>query len=481
MFDSLWGDSFTVETPVEDTKKLLNKVSNPKKVTLTTEKAIKSKTISLEERLEIITSNVLRILGVYKNNTQVIRTKQELVEYIDRAIINGEIAIDTETNNSLEPITCKLIGPCIYTPGMKNAYIPLNHVNRYTGERLDWQLTEDDVREQFSRLENTNIIMHNGKFDYQVIKCTCGIPLKVYWDTLLGARILNEDELAGLKTQYIQKIDSSIEKYDIEHLFKNVEYAVVDPDIFALYAATDAYMTFRLYEWQKSQMEMPENANLYRLFMDVEMPVMEVAAEMELTGVAIDKEYATRLSKKYHDQLDVIDKEIEEEVAKLKSEIDTWRLTPDANYHPPGKKEGAVAKSKSEQLVEPVNVGSVTQLAILLYDVLKTPVIDKKSPRGTGEDILKQIDLPVCKAILKKRGVEKLLSTYIDKLPACVCEKTNRLHAHFNQVGTDTGRFSSSDPNLQNIPSHEKSIRLMFSASPGYVMVGSDFSLCIAG
>ena len=166
MFDSLWGDSFTVETPVEDTKKLLNKVSNPKKVTLTTEKAIKSKTISLDERLEIITSNVLRILGVYKNNTQVIRTKQELVEYIDRAIVNGEIAIDTETNNSLEPITCKLMGPCIYTPGMKNAYIPLNHVNRYTGERLDWQLTEEDVREQFERLENTNIIMHNGKFDY---------------------------------------------------------------------------------------------------------------------------------------------------------------------------------------------------------------------------------------------------------------------------------------------------------------------------
>ena len=284
------------------------------------------------------------------------------------------------------------------------------------------------------------------------------------------------DSFLGLKTQYIQKIDSSIEKYDIEHLFKNVEYAVVDPDIFALYAATDAYMTFRLYEWQKSQMEMPENANLYRLFMDVEMPVMEVAAEMELTGVAIDKEYATRLSKKYHDQLDVIDKEIEEEVAKLKSEIDTWRLTPDANYHPPGKKEGAVAKSKSEQLVEPVNVGSVTQLAILLYDVLKTPVIDKKSPRGTGEDIIKQFDIPICKKIIEQRGILKLVGTYIDKLPTCVNPSTGRLHAQFLQLGADTGRFSSKEPNLQNIPSHEKSIRMMFKASPGYVLVGSDFS-----
>ena len=69
-----------------------------------------------------------------------------------------------------------------------------------------------------------------------------------------------------------------------------------------------------------------------------------------------------------------------------------------------------------------------------------------------------------------------LIGTYIDKLPQCVNEKTKRLHAHFNQLGTETGRFSSSDPNLQNIPSHEKAIRMMFKASDGYVMVGSDFS-----
>ena len=124
----------------------------------------------------------------------------------------------------------------------------------------------------------------------------------------------------------------------------------------------------------------------------------------------------------------------------------------------------------------PVELTSPTQLAILIYDVLKHPVVDKKSPRGTGEEILNKIDIPLSKLILKQRGLLKLINTYIDKLPTCVCEKTNRLHAQFQQLGADTGRFSSKDPNLQNIPSHEKSIRMLFTASPGYVLVGSDFS-----
>ena len=87
-------------------------------------------------------------------------------------------------------------------------------------------------------------------------------------------------------------------------------------------------------------------------------------------------------------------------------------------------------------------------MAILLYDILKVGLIDKKTPRGTGEEILQKINLPLCNLILEKRGLEKLIGTYIDKLPACVSEKDNRLHAHFNQLGAGTGRFSSSDPNL---------------------------------
>lgn len=482
MVNSLWGEEFTIKETPKQTKKIVDKINKPKQVKVITEKSLKSKSLSTRDKLNFIYSEVDRILGKYKENTIVIRDKETLIDYFDCAIKNGEIAIDTETNNSLDPLTCLLMGPCIYTPGKKNAYIPMHHVD-FDGKLLDNQLTEKDFREQLDRLNDTKIIMHNGKFDYQVIKCTCGgIELPIYWDTMIAAKILDENEKrAGLKYQYIDKIDSSQEKYDIEHLFEGIEYSLVDPDIFALYAATDAFMTYKLYKWQQEQFKKSQNDGLFNVFMNVEMPVIQVAAEMELTGICIDKEYADRLSHKTHLMADKIDEKISKELLKYRDVISEWRKTEEANYHPISKvrnKSGDfnIQKSKNEQLFDPPQVTSPTQLAILLYDVLKVKQVSTKSPRGTGEDILNKIDLPICKLILEKRGIEKLLNTYIDKLPECVNEKDGRLHAHFNQVGAGTGRFSSSDPNLQNIPSHEKNIRLMFTAGEGKVLVGADFS-----
>lgn len=482
MVNSLWGEEFTIKETPKQNKKIINKINNPRQVKVVTEKNLKSKTLSLHDKLSFIYSEVDRVLGKYKENTITIRDKKTLIDYFDCAIKNGEIAIDTETDNSLDPITCLLMGPCIYTPGKKNAYIPMHHIDK-DGNLLANQLTEQDFREQLDRLNNTKIIMHNGKFDYQVIKCTCGgIELPIYWDTMIAAKILDENEKrAGLKYQYIDKIDSSQEKYDIEHLFEGIEYAAVDPEIFALYAATDAFMTYKLYKWQQEQFNKPENDGLFNVFMNVEMPVIQVAAEMELTGICIDKEYAGRLSKKTHLQEEEVDRKIDEELKKYENTIANWRKTTEANFKPKSKKPNkdgiyTEQKSKNEQLLDPPQVTSPTQLAILLYDVLQIPSVDKKTPRGTGEDILNKIDLPLCKLILEKRGIEKLLSTYIDKLPACVNEKDGRLHAHFNQMGAGTGRFSSSDPNLQNIPSHQKNIRLMFTAGEDKVLVGADFS-----
>lgn len=479
--ESLWGEEFTIkETPLR-TKKLVEKINKPKQVKVVTEKAIKSKNVSIEDKLRLIYSEVDRILGHYKEDTICIRDKSTLIEYFDKAISNGIIAIDTETNNSLDPIICKLMGPCIYTPGMKNAYIPINHVDR-EGNLLSDQLTERDFREQLDRLSDCKIIMHNGKFDYEVIKCTCdGMELNIYWDTMIAAKILDENESVALKFQYIDKIDPLQEKYDIEHLFRDIEYARVDPDVFALYAATDAFMTYKLYLWQKEQFYKSDNKRLYDLFMNIEMPVVQVAAEMEITGITIDKEYANRLSRKYYNLVDNVRQKISNILNEYQPVISEWRKTEAANFHPVSKKankdgEYKLQKSKNEQLADPPLLSSATQLAILLYDVLQVPVIDSKSPRGTGEDILLKIDNPLCKLILEQRRLDKLISTYIDKLPNCICEKDGKLHAHFNQIGTHTGRFSSSDPNLQNIPSHNKEIRLMFKASEGNVFVGSDFS-----
>lgn len=472
---SLWGESFEVKSSKQKTKDVLNKTKNPKVVEIqSSDKLLKSKKISNKEKLIYVTKEVYRILGSYKDNTIVIKSYDDFVAYINKSIENGSIAIDTETNNSLDPISCKIMGLCLYTPGMKNAYIPINHVDINTQERFAWQVTEQQVQKQLQNLSNTKIIMHNGKFDYEVIKCTCNVALHIDWDTMIGAKVLNELERAGLKQQYIEKIDPSIEKYSIENLFEKLPYEIIDPELFALYAATDAFMTYKLYEYQVNEFKKPENQGLWNLFSTIEMPVVPVVAEMELAGVCIDKEYSERLSKKYHKMYEELQIKISEELSKYDITISNWRLTPEANHKE--IKNGKAQKSKNEQLENPVNFSSPTQLAILLYDILKQPVIDKKSPRGTGEEILQKMNLPICELILESRGLLKLINTYIDKLPECVSPVDNRLHAHFNQFGADTGRFSSSDPNLQNIPSHNNEIRMMFTAAPGNILVGGDFS-----
>ena len=481
---SLWGEEFTPPSQ-PDVKDLLKKVKQPKKQkVVSADKLLKSKKVSTEDKLRLITSEVYKILGRYKNDTLVIKTKEQLINYTDTALQNGEIAIDTETNNSLDPLTCKLMGPCIYTPGLKNAYIPINHVDYNTGKRLDWQLTEQDIYEQFSRLDNVKIITHNGKFDRKVLFCTTGWTMPIYWDTLIGARMLNENEKAGLKVQYISKIDPSIEKYSIEHLFKDMEYANVDPEVFALYAATDSFMTYKLYKYQQAIFEKFENRRLYDVFMNVEMKVLPVVTDMELEGIELDLEYAERLKKKYHPLVEKSEHDLNLEIEALRPQIEKWRSTEDAQLKPkiyatkgadlkkfPYKdndgKYYKLGKSKSEQLTEPINLGSATQLAILLYDVLKAKVVDKKTPRGTGKEILEKLqdEIPLCGKILEHRGFTKLVDAFIDTLPTQLSPRDNRLHATFDQLGTDTGRFSSKEPNLQQIPSKNKEIRMMFKAS----------------
>ena len=469
---NLWGEEFKVETTQSKSKKLLEKANNPKTV-----KTTKSSRISIEERLAEIRESVTNILGKYAESTIVIKSNEEFLDYIDKCVDIGIVALDTETNNSLDYLTCKLMGLCLYAPSLPAAYIPVNHINRMTSERFDWQVTEEQIKVGIDKLSNTKIITHNGKFDFQVIKCTCGTEFSVYWDSQIAAKVLDENEFsAKLKDQYVMKIDQNESRYSIEHLFEKLEYAIVEPELFALYAATDSYKTYKLYEWQYKEIHKPENIKLLSLLENIEFPVLKVSAKMELLGVCIDTEYANRLKLKYDNKLRDVQERIDKELSKYNKDIETWRLTEDANKRQSKSNGSGLGKSKSEQLETPVNLSSPTQLAILLYDVLKVPVVDKKKPRGTGEEILLKLKLPLCDLILEYRGLLKLINTYIEKLPSCLSEKDGRLHASFNQYGAKTGRFSSSDPNLQNIPSHENSIRMLFTASPGYVMVGSDFS-----
>ena len=474
-------------------------------------KILKSKKVSLEEKLAIIKLKVLEVLGKQRKNVVVIKTKEEFEDYVSKAIKFGRIAIDTETNNSTDPMTCQLMGLCLYYEGGKQAYIPINHVNPETGVRLEWQLTEADCREQLQRIKDagTFVVMHNGKFDYEVIKCTCDIEIEPDWDTMIGAHTINENEKMNLKWQYINKIDPTQEKYDIESLFI-VPYKYVEPEIFALYAATDSMMTDKLYVYQVAIIEAPGNERLLWLFKNIEMPIVKVAGDIELIGVCIDQEFGEKLRLKFNQNLEEIDARIEQELLDLVPVINKWKSSKDATektrqfepkkttlslakleekYPYVDEKTGKrykVGKAKIEQLADPINLASPTQLAILFYDILKAPTVSKKSPRGTGKEELEAIaertDITLCKLILERRGVVKLISTYIDVIPALARHwPDGRIRYKLNSVGTDTGRFSSGgefkfldgdEPitlaglNSQNVPSRGdgKITRMLFKA-----------------
>ena len=472
VMDSLWGDEFTAEEK-SNTKKILSKIKKETTETPTgTAKLLKSKKVSLEDKIKAITENVYKILGKQKDNVQLITTEADLHNYIQKGLTFGRIAIDTETNNSLDPLTCKLVGLCLYVKGEKQVYVPVNHVDPNTRELLPNQLTEQQIGKELQWMvdnkNNCKFIFHNYVFDYEVIKCTCGVMIPLDYDSIVAAQMIDENDRSGLKYLYTKFIDPSQEKYNIEHLFEGLEYAIFKPELFALYAATDAMMTDRLYEYQMEIFKKPEYAGVWDCTKTIEFPVEQAVAETELYGVSIDEEYSARLSAKYHKIAENVDQRLNDELTRIKPQIDAWKLTAEANQKPI-KEGGKVGKSKAEQLSDPISITSPTQLSILFYDIFKVGVVDKDTPRGTGEEILNKIYAKtknaLCKIILEKRGVEKLISTYVDKIPTVVNPKDGKVHARFKQLGAKTGRFASDNPNLQNIPAHAKDIRMMFKAS----------------
>ena len=460
----LWGEEFeNEESRKNKTQEVLNKITlSSSSNSPNADKVLKSKKVALNEKMSLVESEVYRILGKQLENVKTIYDKSELHEYLQKGIDFGSIAIDTETNNSLDPITCKLMGLCLYIKGEKQVYVPINHINKDTKERLSNQLTEQDIHDELQWLIDNKgdcqFIFHNGKFDYEVLKCTCNVEMPIDFDTMIGMHLINENENSfSLKKLYISKIDQSQEKYDIENLFEHLPYEIFKPELFALYAATDSMMTYKLYEWEMEYLNKKENKDVLNLARTLEMPVIKVFAEMELNGVSFDIEYSQRLKEKYQKKLEEIDKEINLELSSIKPLIEEWRTTQDAN-----KKQinssGKEGKSKSEQLSDPINLASPTQLAILLYDVIKVEPVLKNVPRGTGVEVLEKLELPLAKLILKRREITKLLTAFIDALPKEV-NIDGKIHCHFNQYGAQTGRTSCIAKGTKiSMPSGDKPI-----------------------
>lgn len=426
---------------------------------------------TLLEKISAIKAMVEKNLGQFKDDYIIIQDKKVLHKYIDACIKNNVISIDTETTG-LDPMLDDIVGICIYTPSQPAAYIPVNHISYITGVKVENQLPKDVLKEEFERVVGLDTIMFNSKFDIRFMYNKIGVRLHCTWDCYLAARLLNENEpssgLKALHQKYV--LNGEGDAFSFGALFEGISFDRIPINVGYLYAAHDAIITYELYEYQKPYLTVDNEECIKRgltdiawVFENIEMPCVDVLVDMEDTGVDFDYKYNEELAVKYH----ALVEEKKQDFYKLCSMYD---------------KEIAEYKSTNinSKLEDPINIGSPTQIAILLYDIMKLPLpVDKKTKkesRGTGEKILTDMKNPICDAILSYREMDKLVNTYIDKLPDCVNPNDGRIHCKFNQYGADTGRMSSSDPNLQNIPSHNKDIRKMFKATDGYVLMSSDYS-----
>lgn len=460
---------------------MLSKKSSKKQVAKVVPKSISGKVQLAKEMSKEVFADKLDRLELLDN-------ENKIREYIDCAITNGIIAVDTETNG-LDRIDGKIAGVCLYTPGQKGVYIPVRHESFMTGIELKTNVSKEFMKDQFERMNKSNIkyVLHNAKFDMHILWWMLGIKIIPYWDTQIGSQLLNENEPHKLKVLYKKYVDNADENSKVasfNSLFKGIEFNKVPPDVAYMYASFDSIMTYELYQFQYNFIDINgkycKEKGLERVaevFRNIEMPLIQVVFEMECTGVKIDTELADKLKAQYTKHKDAAEEKFNLEIEKLNDKFDKLMIKNPAAYNKLFK-DG----------IRKVSISSPTQLAILFYDVLEFESPDKKSPRGTGEAILKSFNHPLVDSILEYRSMSKLLSTYIEAIPQHIAKRDNRLHANFNQYGAKTGRFSSSDPNLQNIPSQKTKlsdgtvidaghdIRQMFIAGEGQVIVGGDFS-----
>ncbi len=428
---------------------------------------------NLMARINQIKAMVEQNLGKYRDKYMLIRDEDVLIDYMDRVLSNGYISIDTETDG-LDPLRNTIAGICINTRDYKPAYIPLNHISYITGAKMSDQLPADIVLKQFQRLTDAPkrpwTDMFNAPFDIRVLRAFGLTGAYCDWDAYLATRILNENEpvnkLKPLHNKYC--LGGKGDAFTFDDLFKGIPFTYIPPEFGFLYAAHDPDITTEYSDYQRRYLrpdsEREDIRNMYWVFMNIEMPCVSVVCDMEDTGVLFDKEYNLTLQDKYHKLLDEREENFRKVCDNYKDKIDAYRK-----------------KHKSDcKLDDPINIKSTDQLSILLYDILGCPLFydkkKKKETKSTAEDALVKLDNDIAKAILDYREFSTLVSTFIDKMPECVNPDDGRIHCKFNQYGADTGRFSSQDPNLQNIPSHNKEIRKMFVASPGYVLMSSDYS-----
>ncbi len=371
---------------------------------------------------------------------------EDLDALVDELCGLDVVSVDTETT-SQEPMRARLVGVSLCGEPGRAYYIPLGHSPLAAPEQVDFEAGRSRLRRL---IENEAIrkVGHNLKYDILVLEKHGFEPAGRISDTMVASYLIDPDrhahslekvawEFLGEKVITYKEVAGSGKK--------EITFDAVPVERACEYAAEDADMAFRLHETLSAELQ---SKALDRLMDEVEMPLVFVLAAMERWGVKIDRDHLRHLSKELSEQ--------------------AWQIE-DRIYQLAGRR---------------FNINSPKQLSSVLFEEMGlTPLkkTRKKSGYSTDMEVLSSLALgePIAEELVNYRTLTKLISTYIDTLPLLIHPDTGRVHTSFNQTVTSTGRLSSSNPNLQNIPvrgEFGRRVREAFVPEPGFTMVSADYS-----
>ncbi|MCB9493264.1 MAG: DNA polymerase I [Epsilonproteobacteria bacterium] len=355
-------------------------------------------------------------------------------------------AVDTETNGP-DALQDDLVGFCFAVNKKEAYYVPVAHKQ---GQQLDLKVVTNRLK-PILESKSSKLVMQNAKFDHLVL-ARHGFSLRpVAFDTILAANLVrNAWQKVGLKDLSAFFLKEPMQKYkDVVGKAKSI--ADISIEHAALYGAHDALQTFKL----KSvlEKELGKDSKLKSIFTTIEMPLYMVLTKMEQHGIMLDTQ-----------KLAVVSKEVDAELEKIESKI-------------------FAALEEHDKKPIAVNLKSPKQLEHLLFNVLGLPIVKKssKGSRSTDQEVLQVLakQHPIPGMILTHRALTKLKNTYLGPLPSFINPQTGRIHTSYSQTQVATGRLSSNNPNLQNIPASEGygiKVRSAFVPPEGCVFLSADYS-----
>ena len=402
----------------------------------------KSSSAEASEPTQATSENKLKVQGNYET----LFTKEDLLNWAKKLDACKVFAIDTETD-SLDTVTANIVGISLSTEEETGCYIPINH--KYDGcpKQIDIKVIIEILGKSIEKNQH-KAVGQNLKFDLPILS-RHGIHLeKFYADTMLMSYVLNStatrhgmDKLAEFYLNY-----TTVKYKDVTGTAsKQINFSAVSIDIASNYAAEDADITLRLFNRLNDLLK--DKPTQEKLLTEIEYPLVHALSRIEMNGAKVDKNKLAAHSKELSNKID----DLSEQAFKIAG--------------------------------EEFNLDSPKQLLVILYEKLKLPIL-KKTPKGqpsTNEETLQRLaeEYEIPKIILQYRTLAKLKSTYTDSLIRIENPVTKRIHTSYQQAVTSTGRLSSTEPNLQNIPiktAEGRRIREAFVPEKGNVLISADYS-----